>query len=70
MQILKTMAKLKLYIEETYNELANKVTWPTWSELQASSVVVLIASFIIALIVYLMDISFDGIMGLIYKMFL
>jgi preprotein translocase subunit SecE len=61
--------KLKLYIEETYNELVHKVTWPTWSELQNSAVVVMIASLIIALIVALMDTAFRNLMEAIYSMF-
>ena len=36
-----------------------KVSWPTWSELQSSAVVVSVASLIIAFAVYLMDISFS-----------
>jgi len=63
------MAKLTLYIKDALNELINKTTWPTWKELQSSSIVVLVASFIIALLIFLMDISFENIMKLIYSMF-
>jgi preprotein translocase subunit SecE len=58
--------KIKRYIKESYNELVNKVTWPAWSDLQNSAIVVMIASLIIAVIVYLMDISFSFIMDKIY----
>jgi preprotein translocase subunit SecE len=61
--------KIKAYIEETINELLYKVSWPTWSDLQSSAVIVAIASFIIALIVYVMDKSFNGIMQVLYSMF-
>lgn len=61
------MDKLQQYIKESYEELKNKVTWPTLKELQGSSVLVLIASFIIAAIVYLMDAAFGQILGLIYN---
>lgn len=57
---------LKTYLEETYKELVHKVTWPTWSELQNSALVVMVASLIIALIVLVMDISFKNLMKLIY----
>ena len=63
------MQKIKLYFKEVYNELVHKVTWPSWSELQNSAVVVMVASFIIALIVYVMDVSFTKVMELIYSMF-
>ncbi|HPT14545.1 MAG TPA: preprotein translocase subunit SecE [Bacteroidales bacterium] len=51
------MAKNKIaeYVTESYDELIHKVSWPTWSELQNSAVVVSIASLIIALVVFLMD---------------
>ena len=60
---------LKTYIKESYNELVNKVSWPTWKELQSSAIVVLTTSLIIALIVWLMDIAFSHLMqDVIYKM--
>ncbi len=52
------MKKIFRYIQEAYDELVHKVTWPTWSELQNSAVVVSIASLVIALIVFLMDFLF------------
>jgi preprotein translocase subunit SecE len=65
------MAKFKLssYAKESYDELVHKVSWPTWSELQNSAIVVSIASLIIALVVYLMDFSFQNLMQLFYKNF-
>lgn len=62
------MSKLRTYIDETVNELTTKVSWPTWSELQASAVVVMIASVIIALIVFAMDWSFSNLMEAFYKL--
>jgi preprotein translocase subunit SecE len=56
-------------IKASYDELVNKVSWPTWPELMNSAVVVLIASVIIALIVAVMDISFENIMDFIYGLF-
>ncbi|MBM3434609.1 MAG: preprotein translocase subunit SecE [Bacteroidetes bacterium] len=65
------MAKLKIqnYVRESYDELVHKVSWPTWSELQNSAIVVSIASLIIALLVYLMDFSFQNLLQLFYKNF-
>lgn len=64
------MKKIRAYISESYDELIHKVSWPTWSELQSSAVVVSIASLIIATIVYLMDISFSSILEQFYRLFL
>jgi len=46
---------LVTYIQESYEELKNKVSWPSWSDLQSSSIVVAVASAVIALIIFLMD---------------
>ncbi|TKG96032.1 preprotein translocase subunit SecE [Puteibacter caeruleilacunae] len=61
--------KMKVYFEEAYDELVNKVTWPTRKELQNSAMVVMVASFIIALVIFLMDRSFETIMEFVYNLF-
>jgi len=61
--------KLKLYFAESYKELTQKVTWPTWPDLQSSAIIVMVASLIIAIIIYLMDASFSQIMKAIYGLF-
>ena len=68
-QILNEMAKFVEYIKESADDLMNKVSWPTWKELQSSSIVVAIASLIIALIVYLMDLSFRNVLEVLYDLF-
>ncbi len=62
--------KLKIYLQETYNELVHKVSWPTWSELQNSAIVVMIASLLFALVIFAMDTSFEYLMNAIYSMFI
>ena len=61
--------KVILYLQEAYNELIHKVSWPTWADLQSSALVVMVASLIIALIIFAMDYSFQNLMDLIYSMF-
>jgi len=63
------MSKIRTYIEESTDELMNKVSWPSWSELQSSGVVVMIASIIISLIIFLMDSTFSRMMEYIYSLF-
>jgi len=58
--------KIINYIKESYSELVQKVSWPSKSELTNSAIVVLTASIILALIVWLMDVSFERIMKFIY----
>lgn len=49
------MAKVVQFIKESYEEMTQKVTWPTWGDLQNSAVLVLIASAIISLVILAMD---------------
>jgi preprotein translocase subunit SecE len=62
------MSKISEYIQEVRTELVQKVTWPTWEELQGSAWIVLISSVIIGLIVFLMDYSFEYLMKLVYSL--
>ena len=55
------------YIKESYNELVHKVSWPSFSQLQSSTIVVMIASLLFAIVVLAMDLSFENIMSAIYK---
>ena len=57
------------YVKESYDELMHKVSWPTWSELQNSAVVVSVASLMIAFVVFLMDKSFETILQQFYSLF-
>jgi len=70
------MSKIVNYVKESYVELMQKVSWPTFAELQNSAVVVFVASLIIALVVFLMDFAvgvhsssvWKGILGYVYSM--
>lgn len=49
------MEQVIQYIRDSYNELVYKVTWPTWPELLSTTRVVIVASIVIALIIFVMD---------------
>lgn len=55
------------YLREVYVELATKVTWPSIKDLQSSAVVVMVASLIFALVVFVMDFSFEHIVKFAYE---
>jgi preprotein translocase subunit SecE len=57
------------YFNESYNELVHKVSWPTWNELRNSAIVVMVASLIIALLIFMIDSGFRGLMKLVYSFF-
>jgi preprotein translocase subunit SecE len=61
------MSKVVQFFKESYEEMTQKVTWPTWGELQNSAVLVLVASFIIALVVFAMDKGSTFVLDTFYK---
>jgi preprotein translocase subunit SecE len=61
------MERIKLYLIESYNELVNKVTWPTMANLLGSTRVVLIGALMISLIVLVMDAVSKQITSLLYN---
>ena len=64
----KKMNSITTYFREAYDELMNKVTWPSWAELQESSVIVLVTAILISLLVVGMDIAFKYGTSGIYKL--
>jgi preprotein translocase subunit SecE len=63
------MNKISTYIRESYKELLEKVSWPTWSELQQSTVIVLVATLLTTVIVWIMDVISSSILHLVYSFF-
>lgn len=63
------MAKAKILtdIEESYNELVHKVSWPSKTDLANSTVIVMVASILMALIIWVVDWVLDLIMHGIYS---
>jgi preprotein translocase subunit SecE len=62
------MDKIKLYINESYDELKNQVTWPTWENLQQTSMLVLGSTVVIAALIFIMDVVSKQLTGLIYNL--
>lgn len=61
------MNKFVNYCKLCYNELAHEVTWPTPKEVMQSASVVLVATLMIALVVFAMDWLFKSVMLFIYS---
>lgn len=55
------MAGFTSYISESYNELKNHVTWPTWAEAQRLTVVVAVFSILFSLAIWGIDTVFSGV---------
>lgn len=63
------MEKLKNYILESIDEIRNKVSWPKFSELQSSAILVLVASLIFAVVIGLIDLTFKNALTWFYREF-
>ncbi len=57
------------YIKDAFEELRNKVSWISWSEVQKSTVVVAIFTVLFALAVFLVDKFFQSGLTEYFKLF-
>jgi preprotein translocase subunit SecE len=63
------MNKVSAYFKDSYRELLEKVTWPTWQQLQQSTMIVLIATIIITAIIWVMDLGIASALQFFYSFF-
>jgi preprotein translocase subunit SecE len=63
------MEKIKNMWNQSVDELLNKVTWPTWDELRESAIIVLIASLVFALMVWVLDYGLGNGLNFFYSLF-
>ncbi|MGQ0738867.1 MAG: preprotein translocase subunit SecE [Bacteroidota bacterium] len=61
------MNKIGSYFRDSYKELKDKVSWPTWPQLQQSTMIVLAATVVITFIVLAMDFVAGNGLKFIYK---
>ncbi|PQJ11529.1 preprotein translocase subunit SecE [Flavipsychrobacter stenotrophus] len=62
------MSKLGNYIQEAYDELLHKVSWPSWDELQQTTMIVLVALLMVTGIVWGMDFGIKAVLTFIYNL--
>lgn len=62
------MNKIATYFSESYRELLEKVTWPTWPQLQQSTMIVLVATLVITGMIAVMDLGVNKLLQIIYNM--
>lgn len=61
------MNKISTYFRDSYKELTEKVSWPNFSQLQQSTMIVLAATLVITAIVSLFDFAAGGVLKFLYK---
>lgn len=62
------MESLQTYIRESYNELINQVTWPTFRNLQSDTIVVIVATILFSVMIFGMDSISNFVLSTIYKL--
>ncbi|MBR4823127.1 MAG: preprotein translocase subunit SecE [Bacteroidales bacterium] len=62
------MRKIINYLKDCYVELVQKTTWPTWQKLQNSALLVMGATVILALMLFVIDFAFQHLMTFIYTL--
>ena len=62
------MRKFINYVKESFEELTKKVTWPTWAKLQSSALLVMVATVVIAAVLFVIDFIFQHLMTVIYTL--
>jgi preprotein translocase subunit SecE len=60
------MSKFGSYIGEAYDELLHKVTWPSWDELQQTTIIVLVGLIIFTMVIFGMDVVSERVLTFVY----
>ncbi|MFN8243921.1 MAG: preprotein translocase subunit SecE [Ferruginibacter sp.] len=63
------MNKLTAYVRDSYKELIQKVTWPSFDNLTQSTMIVLGATLLITAMVWVMDLAANSVLKFIYSLF-
>jgi len=61
------MNKITTYFRESFKELTEKVSWPTWPQLQQSTMIVLAATLVITFVIMAMDFAIGNGLKFVYK---
>jgi len=61
--------KFSNYVREVKDELQNKVSWPTWTELRESTWIVIVASLLFSLVIWALDSGLGFSTTQFYKLF-
>lgn len=61
------MDKILLYLRESYNELMDKVSWPTRQNLVDSAKVVVVSALMLSVLVFVMDFLVNQVLNFVYS---
>ncbi len=63
------LKEIQEYIVSSIDEVKNKVSWPAYSDLQSSTILVLVSSLILSVMLGLVDFIFENGMNWFYRSF-
>jgi preprotein translocase subunit SecE len=61
------MAGISQYVKESFEELKNNVSWPTWTEGQSLTVLVAVFSIVFSLAIWGVDTVFSNVVELYFN---
>ncbi len=61
------MSKLGNYVQEAYDELLHKVSWPSWDELQQTTLIVLASLALVTIVIFGLDFGSRQVLTTIYN---
>ena len=61
------MAGIVNYVKESFGELKNNVSWPTWAEAQSLTVLVAVFSIVFSLAIWGIDTVFSKVIALYFE---
>jgi preprotein translocase subunit SecE len=62
------MENISLYLRESYDELMNHVTWPSWDELVSNAILVIVSTIIISMVIFAFDFVANNALKFIYAL--
>ncbi|MBX2905375.1 MAG: preprotein translocase subunit SecE [Taibaiella sp.] len=61
------MSRIGNYVQEAYDELLHKVSWPSWEELQQTTIIVLVALALVTAVIFGMDLASENVLKFVYN---
>jgi len=61
------MSRIGNYVQEAYDELLHKVSWPSWDELQQTTIIVLAALALVTAVIFGLDLAAENVLQFVYK---
>jgi len=61
------MSRIGSYVQEAYDELLHKVSWPSWEELQQTTIIVLVSLALVTTVIFGLDLASENVLKFVYN---